>query len=230
MELGLQGGLEAPSLGDLRELCRRDAEGGLVERLAVYPWGVAALESVASLGTHLHVAATVGRRTELADVRALALARASDRPVVVVDYLQKVRVPTDVPDEDERVTQVVEGLKDLALELDVPVLAVVASDKAGLGGGRTRLHHLRGSTALAYEADVALMLNDKFDIVARHHLMFGGGDVERYKDWVVCTIEKNRGGRDGVDLEFRKRFSHGHFETAGGLVAEKLIDDRIHAE
>ena len=31
---------------------------------------------------------------------------------------------------------------------------------------------MRGSSALAYEADVVLVLNNKFDIVARHHLTY----------------------------------------------------------
>lgn len=230
MELGLSGGIDAPSLTDLRHLCRAGQDGGLVERLAGSAFGVAALESVASLGQRLDVVTVMGSRTELADVRELVLSQAHGRPVVVVDYLQKVRVPGETTDEDERVTQVVEGLKDLALETDLPVLAIVASDKAGLGGGRTRLHHLRGSTALAYEADVALLLNDKFSIVARHHLMYGTTNAERYKQWVVCSVEKNRAGRDGVDVEFRKLLSHGHFDPAGQPVAEQLVDDRIHAE
>jgi replicative DNA helicase len=230
MELGLAGGIDAPSLNDLRHLCRASQDGGLVERLAGSPFGVAALASLASLGQRLDVVTIAGGRTELADVRALVQSQAHGRPVVVIDYLQKVRVPGDVSDEDERVTQVVEGLKDLALETDLPVLAIVAADKAGLGGGRTRLHHLRGSTALAYEADVALLLNDKFSIVARHHLMFGTTNAERYKEWVVCSVEKNRAGRDGVDVEFRKLLSHGHFDPTGQPVTEQLLDDRIHVE
>jgi len=49
--------------------------------------------------------------------------RTERRPLVVVDYLQKVYVPK-MPVEDERATVVVEGLKDLALDLEVPVLAL----------------------------------------------------------------------------------------------------------
>jgi len=57
---------------------------------------------------------------------------------------------------------VVERLKDLTLSLRVPILAIVAADKASLvSGKRMRVHDLRGSSALAYEADVVLILNDK---------------------------------------------------------------------
>ena len=231
MELGLHGGTEALTLGQVRRACALDGagSGGLLERLGREPTGVEALQSLTAYAPRLHVATVTGTRTGLDEVRDLVRDVAAERPLVVVDYLQKVRVPGDHTSEDERVTVVVEGLKDLALETDLPVLAIVASDKAGLAG-RTRLHHLRGSTALAYEADVALLLNDKFAVVARHHLMYGTTNAEHYKSWAVCSVEKNRSGRAGVDLEFRKHFQHGHFEAQGRRVDEQLVDGRIHVE
>jgi hypothetical protein len=99
--------------------------------------------------------------------------------MVIVDYLQKVYVPHGPPVEDDRITVVVEGLKDLALDLDVPVLAVAAGDKQGISSGRRmRTSHLRGSSAVAYEADCVLMLNNKFDVVARHHLVYDLGSAD----------------------------------------------------
>jgi replicative DNA helicase len=232
MELGLHGGTEALTLTEVRRACALDgrSSGGLLERLGREPTGVEALQSLSAYAPRLHVSTVTGTRTGLDEVGELVRSMARDeRPLVVVDYLQKVRVPGDHAGEDERVTVVVEGLKDLALQTDLPVLAIVASDKPGLDG-RTRLHHLRGSTALAYEADVALLLNDKFSIVARHHLMYGTTNAEHYKQWVVCSVEKNRAGRDDVDVEFRKLLSHGHFDPVGQPVTEQLLDDRIHVE
>jgi replicative DNA helicase len=46
----------------------------------------------------------------------------------------------------------------------------------------------------------------------------------------VVSLEKNRSGISGVDLEFRKRFDQGHFETVGDLVPERLLDERIFTE
>ena len=232
MELGLHGGTESLTLAQVRAACDRTGaqNGGLLERLGREPTGVEALQALSAYAGRLHVATVTGTRTGLDDVRQLVLDRAVDRPLVVIDYLQKVRVPGDHLDEDERVTVVVEGLKDLALAADLPVLAIVAADKGGIDGGRTRLHHLRGSTALAYEADVALLLNDKYSVVARHHLMYGTTNAEHYKQWAVCSVEKNRSGRGGVDLEFRTAFAHGHYDPAGRYVSEQLVDDRIHVE
>lgn len=226
MELGLLAGAEAVTASRVRRLLGPSADdGGLVERLAVDPVAVQALAAVTSYAPRLHLATVGGRRTTVDDLQELAAPLA--RPLVVVDYLQKVRPRSALSDEAERVTEVVEGLKDLALQLDVPVLAVVASDRSGLSG-RTRLRDLRGSTALAYEADVALLLNDKHAAVARHHLMYGATNADSFHQWVVCSIEKNRSGADGVDLEFQKHFDHGHFDPHGQIVSEQLVDDRIH--
>ena len=231
MELGLHGGAEAPTLAQVRASCDADGSaGGLIERLGREPTAVEALQALAAYAPRLHLATVTGSRTALSDLRELVQEVSSQRPLVVVDYLQKVRVPGDRLDEDERVTVVVEGLKDLALQTDLSVLAITAADKSGVDGSRTRLHHLRGSTALAYEADVALLLNDKYAVVARHHLMYGTTNAEHYRQWAVCSVEKNRSGRGGIDLEFRKQFEHGHFDPVGGHVSEQLVDDRIHVE
>ena len=126
---------------------------------------------------------------------------------------------------------VVEGLKDMALDQDVPVLAVVASDKEGINAGkRMRVNHLRGSSALAYEADTVLLLNNKYDVVARHHLVYNIGNVERFRHWAVLSIEKNRNGKTGIDMEFQKRFEQSRFETDGRIVAEQLVDERVFVE
>ena len=65
----------------------------------------------------------------------------------------------------------------------MPVLAVVAAEKAGLvAGKRLRVHHLRGSSALAYEADIVLIMNEKYDVVARHHLIYDVNNAEGYRN------------------------------------------------
>jgi replicative DNA helicase len=175
-----------------------------------------------------------GAVTDLEAIRRTVLsvsAETGEPPVIVVDYLQKVAVLGHHDIEEERVTWIVEGLKDLALEIGIPVMAIVAADKDGLAAGkRLRVHHLRGSTALAYEPDVVLLLNDKYDVVARHHLVYHVTNAERYHEWVVLSIEKNRGGLDRVDLEFRKNFENSRFDTEGQLVTEQLMDDRVFVE
>jgi replicative DNA helicase len=91
--------------------------------------------------------------------------------VVVVDSLQKGSGYPDPLGEEEQVRRSVEGLKDLAMSQSLVVLAVVAADAEGVKAQRMRIHHLRGDTALAYEADVVLIMNDKHRAVARHHVV-----------------------------------------------------------
>ncbi|HEU0131915.1 MAG TPA: DnaB-like helicase C-terminal domain-containing protein [Mycobacteriales bacterium] len=230
--VALEAGLRhAPvTLRDVRAaLDATDASAaGLGGRLG--PGGAEAVAAVAEYADRFLVHRSDGRLTTPEAIAQVAGAYTGDhRALVVVDYLQKVAVPG--PTEDERSTLAVEALKDLALELDVPVLAIVAADKAGLAkAGRLRIFDLRGSSALAYEADVVLMVNDKYDVVARHHLVYDVANADRFRGWVVLTVEKNRSGLDRVDLEFRKAFEEGRFDTDGNAVAEQLVDERVYVE
>lgn len=229
MEAGLLADYDGVSLNEVRAALQAGAGAtDLMERHPSEIWR-AAIDAVASYGDRLQLVCGSARHNGLPRLQQLAEHRSSGQRLLVVDYLQKVPSPVPVTTEDDRATVVVEALKDMALEQGVAVLAIVAADKKGFEG-RTTVNHLRGSTALAYEADVVLVLNDKYSIVARHHLMYGSVGTERFHDYVVCTIEKNRAGVDGVDLEFRKHFDQARFDPTGGLVAETLVDDRIHVE
>ena len=204
----------------------------LEHRLESVPCGVEALARVAHYSETLFVHRSTGTRTDLAAIQtAIEAVRelSGTTPLVIVDYLQKVK--TQHPDEDHSSTEIVEGLKDLAIDINAPVLAIAAAEKAALRAGkRMRASDLRGSSALAYEADVVLVLNNKFDIVARHHLTYDLSNAERFRDFAVLTVEKNRFGRDGVVLQFRTRFDQGRYEHEGTEVKEQLIDERVFRE
>ena len=85
------------------------------------------------------------------------------------------------------------------MELECPVLAITAADRDGLGAGhRMRTRDLRGSSALAYEADVVLILSSKENIVSREHLIYDLGAVKVFRRWTVVSVEKNRFGGGSV--------------------------------
>ena len=235
LEAGQLGGISGPSINRIRSTFEADdgLTGSLMDRLADTEGGVEALEIVQEYGDRLMLHRSTGTGTgiaEISDAISQIKEKTGESPLAIVDYLQKVHVP-HTNDETERVTSVVEGLKDLALDHDCPILAVVASDKDGLESGkRMRVSNLRGSSALAYEADTVLLLNNKYDVVARHHLVYSTGNVEKFKNWAVLTVEKNRSGRTGVDMEFLKRFDQCRFETTGRQVTEQLVDERVFRE
>ncbi|MFT4011616.1 MAG: DnaB-like helicase C-terminal domain-containing protein [Nocardioidaceae bacterium] len=236
MEAGIIGGVEAPSVQRIRQAFEAtDGMGyGLAQRLADTAGGAEAIEIVREYAERLVVHRSTGSATGL-DVITDAIKQVrvdtGMAPLVVVDYLQKVPTPGERLDEADRTTRVTEGLKDLALDNDVPIVAIVASDKDGIGGGkRMRVNHFRGSSALAYEADTVLVLNNKADIVARHHLVYNLQNVDEYKLWAVMSIEKNRNGLNGVDLEFQKLFAQSRYDQNGRLVKEQLTDERVFTE
>ena len=93
---------------------------------------------------------------------------------------------------------------------------------------------LRGSTALAYEADVALILNEKSRVVARHHLVYCSRDAASSGPRDLHGREEPV-GRANVDLELRKRFAHGCFEPeaasspSSSSTAASTSTDRVAA-
>jgi replicative DNA helicase len=236
LEAGLIGGSDAPSVQRIRQSFEAtDGMGhGLTERLSDTEGGAEAIEIVREYAERLVVHRSTGSATGLEVINdhiQKVRADTGQPPLVIVDYLQKVPVPEERLNEEARITRVVEGLKDFALDHDIPVVAIVASDKEAIGGGkRMHVNHFRGSSALAYEADTVLVLNNKHDVVARHHLVYSLQNVDEYRNWAVMTIEKNRNGVHGIDMEFRKRFDQSRYDTNGHLVAEQLTDERVFTE
>jgi replicative DNA helicase len=234
-EAGERAGVDAVPLRSVRALLEGDGTSeSLSGMLAETPGGAEALAAVSIDLERMHVlrGGIDTSITEIASAVAAVTASGGLRPLVVVDYVQKISMEGErAADEERRMAHVAGGLKDLALTALVPVVAISASDAAGISDGkRLRTQNLRGASSLAYEADVVLVLNEKYDVVARHHLVYGAANVERFHQYAVLSIEKNRGGLAGIDLEFRKRFEQARYERGGELVREQLVDARLYVE
>ncbi len=209
------------------------AETGQRAKLGANPRLRPSLERIARYGSNLYLMRGTATASTIDNIRTLVAEHRREgdqRLVLVVDYLQKVPVIPEPTDEAEKVTRIVGGLKDIALSLELPVIAIVAADREGLKAKRLRNHHLRGSSAINYESDIILILNDKYHIVAKVNIEFNPYQAQRYRDWVVVTVEKNRGGQDNVDLEYEKLFEYSCFDPTGRITAEKLIEERLFNE
>jgi replicative DNA helicase len=208
------------------------AEGGGQANLATNPRLRPSLDRIARYGQNLFLLRGSQTASTVDNIRRLVQEHrrlsGDRRLLVVVDYLQKVPVIPEPPTETEKVTYVVNGLKDIALSEDVPLISIVAADKEGLKASRLRNHHLRGSSAINYEADIILILNEKYHIVAKVNIEFNPYQAQRFRDWVIVSVEKNRGGQDNVDLEFEKHFEFSCFDPNGRTVQEKLIEERLY--
>ncbi len=82
--------------------------------------------------------------------------------LIIVDYLQ-LMVPTTSKNNDnvvQQVTEISRSLKNLARELDVPVLALSQLSRAvEQRGGRPRLSDLRDSGSIEQDADVVVFIH-----------------------------------------------------------------------
>lgn len=176
---------------------------------------------------HLWLVRASGAQTTLDELEGLV---DDETDALFVDYIQKVPLIDDQVNEKDRITIVAQGLKDLAMNADVAVVAVAAANVEGLEAPRLRVRHLRGSSAIAYEADVIVMLNDKYDIVSRSQMTYDLGNAESYKGRLIYSVEKNREGGDMVDMEFGKQFEYLRVDPEGNYVKERLIDNRLFTE
>lgn len=125
-------------------------------------------------------------------MRAVARRLKSEKSLglIIVDYLQ-LMVPTQSHNSDNLVQQVTEisrSLKNLARELDVPVLALSQLSRAVENrGGKPRLSDLRDSGSIEQDADVVMFIH-------REANEEGGGK----KQEAEILIEKHRNGPTGV--------------------------------
>ena len=204
--------------------------GGLTANQKLRP----SLDRIARYGQNLFLMRGSQTASTVENIRKLVqqhrVLSGDRRLLVVVDYMQKVPMYPEPTTESEKVTFVVNGLKDIALSERVAMISIVAADKEGLKAQRLRNHHLRGSSAINYEADIILIINEKYHIVAKVNIEFNPYQAQRFRDWVILTVEKNRGGQDNVDLEFEKHFEYSCFDPNGRTVQEKLIEERLYNE
>jgi replicative DNA helicase len=190
--------------------------------------GLARLTSYADRMVLLKASPAVTTLSTIRDMVSKLVQATNGNLVVFVDYLQKVAIyPEKAQDENDKVTIIVEGLKDIALSMGVPVFAIVAADREGLKASRLHLFHLRGSSALDYECDIAIIMNNKYKLLSKDHVAFNPYQARQYREWVIFTIEKNRAGRAMIDIEFHLHAPFFAFDPHGQMVQQQLIDDKI---
>lgn len=109
------------------------------------------------------------------------------RVVLFVDYLQKIPVPYTGMEigSDRQIRLVTEGLKNLAMDHQIAIVAVAASDAEGLKKEHVKIQDLWGGPTIKYEPDVVVMLNPQAS------------------DCVCFEIEKNRQGPANTRVQYQ---------------------------
>jgi replicative DNA helicase len=128
--------------------------------------------------------------------------------MVVVDYLQLMEAPRGIENRQQEISIISRGLKSLARELSIPVIAVSQLNRSveAREGHRPRMSDLRESGSIEQDADVVVLLHrDKYY------------DPEKDDDTAELIIAKQRNGPTGVvKLTFLSHFMR--FESLASVV------------
>jgi replicative DNA helicase len=135
----------------------------------------------------------------VADIRAKCrkLAQEGRLDFVVIDYLQLIKADDSrSSNRQEEVAKISRGLKQMARELKIPILALsqLSRDVEKREDKRPVLSDLRESGSIEQDADIVMFLyrNDYYE-----------RNVESKTGEVELSIAKNRQGAAGVTLKFR---------------------------
>jgi replicative DNA helicase len=116
--------------------------------------------------------------------------------LVVIDYLQLMRPSTQAENRVQEISQISRGLKALAKELNVPIIALSqlsrAVEQRG-GGGRPQLSDLRDSGSIEQDADVVLFVY--------REVVYKPDTPEPGKAQIIIAKQRN-GPTDDVPLTF----------------------------
>ena len=135
------------------------------------------------------------------DIRAKSRRLKSRRGIdlIIVDYLQLMEGSSG-DNRQQEIANISRNLKNLAKELDVPIIAVSQLNRAAEAreDKRPRLGDLRESGAIEQDADIVMMLyrDDYYD------------PASELKGIAEVNIVKNRSGETGkISMNFQKEFT-----------------------
>jgi replicative DNA helicase len=163
----------------------------------------------------------------LMDMRSKArrLKADSGLDLIIVDYLQLMTVPNGAENRQQEVSQISRGLKALAKELSVPVVALsqlsrAVEQRSGSEKGRPVLSDLRESGAIEQDADLIMFLFREEVYAERENGVLKDPGLDGKAEVI---IGKQRNGPIGsVPLFFHKQYtrfesvSRREYQGAGG--------------
>ncbi len=181
----------------------------------------ALFEASAQLQTlPLHIDETGGISIAQLQARARRLQRTVGLDVIMVDYLQLVTTPGGAKSDNrvQEVSMVTQGLKALAKDLKVPVIALsqLSRQVEAREDKRPQLSDLRESGSIEQDADIVMFVYREAYYLSRTEP--AADKVVEHKEWMdklravenraEIILGKNRHGPiDKVDLYFEGRFT-----------------------
>jgi replicative DNA helicase len=154
--------------------------------------------------------------------RARRMKREKKIGVIVIDYLQLIEPSKRAENRVQEITEVTKGLKNLAKELDVPVLALSQLSRSvdARDDKRPVLSDLRESGSIEQDADVVMFVyREEYYLKSREPDLNGSEDerkdhgkwaerMERVQGKALVMVEKHRhGATNSYELQFDDRFT-----------------------
>ena len=144
------------------------------------------------------------------EVRAKArrLKAEHDIGMIIVDYLQLMSGPKGVESRQQEISQISRSLKNLAKEIEVPVVALSQLSRAveNRTDRRPQLSDLRESGAIEQDADVVMFLYRPW--------IYSQEDEDKGKAQVIVAKQRN-GPTGNIDVTFIDRFAR--FENSATI-------------
>ena len=140
--------------------------------------------------------------TTVTEIRAKSrrMLHNKEKAIIILDYLQLVSPPPGRRSESRtvEVSEMSRGLKIMAKELNVPVIALsqlsrAAEKTTGRSDHRPQLSDLRDSGSIEQDADVVLFLYR-----AAYYNSQNGEDSQANENEAECIVAKNRHGETSV--------------------------------
>ncbi len=167
--------------------------------------------------------------------RARRLKRQFGLGLIVVDYLQLIRANSKRSDgRVQEVSEITQGLKALAKELDVPVLALsqLSRQVETRDDKRPQLSDLRESGSIEQDADIVMFVYRESYYVGREKPTEGTEDFLRWEEKMATVdgtteviIGKNRHGPIGIArMAFEDRFTRFSNLAEDDHVPERYYD------
>ncbi|HUU84554.1 MAG TPA: replicative DNA helicase [Phycisphaerae bacterium] len=130
--------------------------------------------------------------------KARRFARQYEIQAVLVDYMQLMHSPMHQESRQQEIAAISRGLKGLARELNIPVIAMAQLNRAAESreGNRPRMSDLRESGAIEQDADVVLLL---------HREEYFKPEDQSVKGIAEVIIAKQRNGpTETIKLQFNR--------------------------
>jgi replicative DNA helicase len=172
--------------------------------------------------------------------RARRLKRQNGLSLIVVDYLQLMQGPPGLRNENrvQEVSEITRGLKAIAKELDVPVLALaqLSRQTEQRDDKRPQLSDLRESGSIEQDADVVMFIyREEYYLSRERPSQRATESTERFNERLAAYEDRLEDARNKAEIIVAKQRHgpigtvelafHGEFTQFNDLIADDHLPD-----